>query len=171
MKVFVLLSLFALNLANASIPSYLSHCKNNFVLNFIDLKGKMSYGDDSLYLLWDAYGGGPWKNTGIIERILQEYYGGDGHGCEMLKATLVEVLGTKYRIFVGNGNGDCDGGNYYGVVLDWSKIEKRLDAGPPEKKSHFVKDIVVAEIGDGEIYCASSTDVDAFFNKVAFHTY
>ena len=155
MKVLTLLSLLTLGIARADIPSYLSQCKNNFVLNFVELKDKMSYEGEDIYLLWKTYSKRAWKNEGFIKHVLEDYYGFGGHGCEMLEMTQVDVLGTEYRMFVGDGAGDCDGGNYYGVVLNWNKIQKILKQDPPENKLKSTENFVVAEIGDGGVYCPS----------------
>ena len=48
----------------------------------------------------------------------------------------------------GDDNGDYDGGNYYGIVLNWNELKKYQ-----EVKMDVIKDLVVAETGDGSLVC------------------
>ena len=172
MKIFALLSLLALSIAHAQVQR--THCEeNDFMLNFVELKNKMSsYEGPDLKLLQDTYWGGRngWNNAGFIKRIYQAYdESGLGHGCETFDTTSIRVFETEYRMFVGDSDYDCDGGNKSGIILNWSKIEKRLDVGPVPLKhdSYLIKDFVVAVIGDENLVCplsAGSANVDTLLN-------
>ncbi len=81
-------------------------------------------------------------------RFAQIYYvantpapaGFDIAGCNSVEASYLRHNPSKKMYAVMTSNGDCDGGNPVGVVVD-------LDA------HEFNQDGLVAEIGDGEVVC------------------
>ena len=123
--------------------------ENDFIRNLKALREKSQGGTQDLYILWDAYGSTEQKNAGLVKYIWDEYNGGTY--CEMSKMTIVKILWKEYRMFVGDGTGDCDGGNFYGIVLDWTSLREALKEDRNTSISSMTK-MLVAVVRDGDIY-------------------
>ena len=150
-------------IASASYGSSKLKCDNGFTR----LLSKLRVGNppedhtDDLQLIFDNYELESQANSGIMDLIFKDYYSSDdyggegGHGCTML--TVAKVKGAdsqlrpseeEYLVVVGDGHNDCDGGNYYGLVLDWTKLQRW-----PQGPSTPMEDLIVGGIGDSEFYC------------------
>ena len=102
------------------------------------------------------------KNQKTLKKIFELYYDGSGHGCEIITMVPVSLerkgdIPRTYLMAVGDGVGDCDGGNYYGLVFDLAQLKAFKEQGVR------VENVVVSEVSDGWLY-KPKNNIDNYMN-------